>query len=764
MRKRRAQVQLNALLVDPSTRQRHRLGALPKLAVLGVVGGLVVAVGMTPAASVAIAGTNVASGAWNSQSDTIPAPALPGRTTLVDASGRTIAQVFTIDRVPVSGDEQSKQVRDAIVSIEDARFYEHNGIDPVGTVRALVATGSNNGVQGGSTITQQYAKNLRIAQAVIEGQGSPDPEALAAASGRSWQRKLAEAHLATVIESQMSKDDILTGYLNVSYFGAGAYGIEAAARRYFSVPAAKLSLPQAALLAGIVQSPSSLDPRINPTGAQERRRQVLNAMVKSGHITSEQAAAANAAPIKLKLSLPAQGCKTAAKAWGMVCDSALRELRTADWLGDEAASLVATGGLTVTLTPTPSVQRTAFQTARQVLPANQRAANAITMVQPGTGAIKAMASNRAFGEGKGETEIPLATTRSFAPASTFKLFTLVAALEAGTPLSTVLPGGTTYTSSKYDNPPGGYHNAEGLSASNVTIAQATEMSINTAYVQLEEKVGIPAIAEAARRLGIAIPPDGQKGAPGKKEGTFTLGARDVSVTDMAGAYAAIANHGVWCPPSLIASVKLPDGTVVNNPVKKRCRQAVDPAVADTAASVLAGVVTRGTGRPAALAGRPAAGKTGTGEDDSSAWFVGFTPQIAAAVWTGDPRSPRFTLHGVMGLSTVYGGTLPADVWRASMNSYLRNKPAMPIAAADPDYLLAPGAPPGDSIAMVDLRGQTQEEATQTLIAMGLTPQVITDPTGQSPWIPAGTVIAQSRQPGAFVSPDTKVQITVATTR
>ncbi|NQU36451.1 MAG: transglycosylase domain-containing protein, partial [Actinobacteria bacterium] len=619
------------------------------------VGGLVVTAGLLPNAAVGVAATSQVIDAWNLQSNTIPAEALPGRTTIVTGNGTKVAEVFTVNRVPANAEEQGETIREAVVSIEDARFFSHSGVDPVGTARAFVATSSGEAVQGGSTITQQYAKNLRLAQAVLDGGGEADPAALEAATERSWQRKVAEAHLAMLIEARMSKDDILTGYLNVAYFGAGAYGIEAAANRFFSVPANELTIPQAALLAGVLQSPATLDPRSNPEGAMQRRSQVLNAMANNGYITAEQAAAYVNEPIVLKTKLPDQGCAAAAAQWGMACDEALRELKTADWLEPQDKSLLRAGGMTVELTADPKTQKVLNRSAAELIPSDNRVANAATLIEPSTGYVKAVGSNRKFGNGKGATEIPLATTSAFSPASTFKLFTLVAVLEAGIPLSTILPAGSVHYSQVFDNPPGGYRNAEGLSASNVSIARATEMSINTAFVQLEERVGLDAIANAARRLGVnSIGLPGSKNYPAKQEGSFTLGVRDVSVTEMAGAYAAIANHGVYCKPTFVKSVTRPDGTVVKNPSSEECVQVVDPAVADSIAATLEGVVENGTGRSAQLGDRPAAGKTGTGEDAGSAWFAGFTPQLAGAVWTGDPRSPRYTLRNVMGYSTVYG--------------------------------------------------------------------------------------------------------------
>ncbi len=725
------------------------------------IGGLVVTAGLLPNAAVGVAVTSQVLDAWNLQSNTIPAEALPGRTTIVTDKGAMIAEVFSVNRVPATAEGQGKNIREAVVSIEDARFFTHSGIDPVGTARALVATSGGEAIQGGSTINQQYAKNLRLAQAVLDGGGEADPAALEAATERSWQRKVAEAHLALLIEARMSKEDILTGYLNVVYFGAGAYGIEAAANRFFSVPSSQLTIPQAALLAGVLQSPAALDPRSNPEGAIQRRSQVLNAMVNSGHIAGEQAAEFSAEPIVLKTKLPDQGCSAAAAQWGMACDEALRELKTADWLEPRDKRLLRAGGMTVELTVDPKTQKTLNEAAADLIPSDHRVANAATLIEPSTGRIKAIGSNRKFGNGKGATEIPLATTSAFSPGSTFKLFTLVAVLEAGIPLSTILPAGNVHYSQVFDNPPGGYRNAEGLSASNVSIARATEMSINTAYVQLEEMVGIDAIANAARRLGVnSIGVPGSKNYPAKQEGSFVLGVRNVSVTEMAGAYAAIANHGRYCKPTLVNSVTRPDGTVIKNPSSEQCVQAVDPAVADSVAATLEGVVERGTGRSAQLGDRPAAGKTGTGEDAGSAWFAGFTPQLAGAVWTGDPRSPRYTLRNVLGYSTVYGGTLPAALWKSGMQGYLKGKPVERIAKVDPAYLLAPGAPRNDEILMMDVRGQTAQDASRALVARGLQTEIIEVSRDQAPWITPGTVIDQSRKPGDSLPPGTKVKITV----
>lgn len=726
---------------------------------LAVIAGIVAVSGAMPAISSASVATKWAATQWQALPKDPPQPAIPGRTKLVSPSGQVVAEVFAVNRIPVAGSAQAPILRSAVVATEDADFYSHRGVDLRGTSRAAIKTLSRSGVQGGSTITQQYVKNLRITQAVMDGKGEPDSAQVKSATEGSLRRKLIEARMAMTIEASTSKDDILTGYLNVSYFGQGAFGAEAAANRYFSRSASELTLTQAALLAGLLQSPSRYDPIRHPEAAMQRRAQVINRMRDTGVITAAQATAAMAEPLGLNPSTPRQGCEAAKPDWAFVCDAALRELATAKWIGPRAHQMLGAGGMTVRLTVDPAAQREANAAAARAVPRQHRVADAIVMVEPGTGRVLALGTNRRFGVGPGKTEIPLATTSSFSPGSTFKLFTLTAALEEGIPLSTRLPAGSRYESSVFDNPPGGYHNAEGLSGSNVTIPEATQRSLNTAYVQLAEKVGIEAVADAARRLGIrSIPAPRRRNAPGRKEGSFILGARDVSVMDMAGAYAAIAAHGRWCEPHLVESVTEPDGSVLKYPADQ-CRQAVAAAVADTASNVLAGVLTAGTGKSAALPGRrPAAGKTGTSEDAGAAWFAGFTPQAAAAVWVGDPKSPRNTLHDVLGLPTVYGGTLPAQLWRQTLAFYLKGKPVQALPGVDSSYLLGLGPISVDSVVVPDVVGLTATEAAARLAAVGLRSAVVA--AEPSDTIEPDAVVAQSPRAGAAAVSGSEIKLSV----
>lgn len=741
----------------------NRLVTLIKFITITTVGGLLLA-GLVGLPTVAIPAAAVKKLGVSFQN--IPAsvlnPPLPGRTTLVTRDGAVIAEVFAINRVPVSSEQISPLMKKAVVATEDARFYEHSGVDTRGLARALVSTVSGSQVQGGSTITQQYIKNALVTQAVMDAGGEPDPAAVEAATGRSLMRKIKEMRLAVEVEKTATKDEILTRYLNISYFGYGAYGIQAAAQRYFSTDASNLSLSQVALLAGLLQSPSAYNPVTSETKALERRDQVLSRMAQEGDITASEAQAATQTPIALNMSAPKQGCATAKPGWGFICDQAIRELRTADWWDakTERTHKLGAGGLKIVVTADPKVQNAAIAATVRAVPKTHRVANAQAVVVPGTGEVSALASNRAFGTGKGATELSLPTIPAFMPGSTFKLFTLTAALEKGIDVNTVLPAGYSYTSPKFNNPPGGYHNAEGANADNVTIRTATEMSLNTAYIQLLEKVGVNAVNDTAHRYGLtSIPAPGAPGAPGVKDGSFALGVKDVSVLQMAGAYATVAARGMYCVPHVVATVTSADGSVKEAP--NTCTQAVATPVSDTVGSVLKSVVQEGTGRPSQLpGGRPSGGKTGTAEDLGAAWFAGYTPQYASVVWTGDPRSPNYTLHNVLGLAKVYGSTLPAQVWKETMTAAHVGLPIRNLPGVDPSYLLGIGAPKISKTVVIDVIGLRLDQAKARLAASGVTVNDVVETPAAWPAEP-GQVVAMSVAPGSVVATGSTLTLTVA---
>ena len=525
---------------------------------------------------------------------------------------------------------------------------------------------------------------------------------------------------ARQLTRELTKDQILDGYLNTVYFGAQAYGIEAAAQRYFSVSARQLNLQQSAMLVALVQSPSVYDPLTNPTLARIVRNQVLRTTYANHQITLHQERAAITSPLVLKPSQPTTGCPASKVPY--FCDWVSSELASLPALGATRADRVATlekGGLTIRTTLVPSQQAAAEAAAVSIVNTTNRVGDAIVVETPGTGAITAMAQNRVYGLDTKKNQTTLNYADSPSPVgSTFKAFTLSAALGAGIPLTTTLPAGASYHSTVFDNPPSGYFtNAEPSDGTNLSIAQATAGSVNTAFVQLEEKVGVLAIAKTARAMGLTDLPLTGPDAVTAKEGSLTLGARGFTAIQMAGAYATLAAHGLHCTPNAVAAITLADGTSLN--IRPQCTRAISPAVADTVTSLLAGVVTSGTGIAAAVPGHQVAGKTGTTGNFGSAWFDGYTPDTAMAVWMGDPRGITHPLYNVAGVPAVYGGTLPAEMFKTAMTSILQGQPNFPIAPPTEIYLAQ------SSEVVPNVADLSMSNARALLVALGL---VVTGPT------------------------------------
>ncbi len=651
-------------------------------------------------------------------------PPLPLYSRLLAADGSVIATFTSENRVPVKLSAVAPIVVKVLLSSEDRTFFTNDGIDPRGMARALLANLEGRPIQGGSTITQQYVKNILELQ-----QG-------AAAPVDTIQRKVNEIVYARQLTRELTKDQILDGYLNTVYFGAQAYGVEAAAERYYSISARQLDLQQSAMLVALVESPTTYDPLTNPTLARTMRNQVLHTTYTNHQITLHQEQAAIALPLDLKPSQPTTGCPASNVPY--FCGWVSSELTSLAALGATHAERVATlekGGLTIRTTLMPTQQAAAETAAVSFVNTTNRVGDAIVVETPGTGAITAMAQNRVYGLDTRKNQTTLNYANSPSPVgSTFKAFTLSAALGAGVPLTTTLPAGATYHSTVFDNPPGGYfNNAEPSDGTNLSIAQATDGSVNTAFVQLEEKVGVLAIAKTARAMGLTDLPLTGPNAVTAKEGSLTLGARGFTAIQMAGAYATLAAHGLHCAPNAVTEITLASGTSVT--VTPQCTRAISPAVADTVTSLLAGVVTSGTGIAAAVPGHQVAGKTGTTGNFGSAWFDGYTPDTAMAVWMGDPRGITYPLYNVAGVSAVYGGTLPAEMFKTAMTSILQGQPDFLIPPPTEIYLAKP------SEVVPDVADLSMSNARALLVALGL---VVTGPTSGVAGVtnpPAGTSVS-----------------------
>ena len=562
-------------------------------------------------------------------------PPTPGKAALV-ALNRPPSMIF-LDRVGVqigrrglAGDISLPQlpayVPRAFLAAEDRRFYSHFGVDPVGIARALrTDVKARRIVEGGSTITQQIARTLFL---------TPD---------QTLKRKLQEAALAVSIERRMSKDEILALYLNRIYFGAGAYGIEAAARTYFGKPASALSLPEAALLAALPKAPTRLDPTNDLSAALNRSRLVLSRMRQARWITPAQEEAARAAPPKLAQEAAADGD------FGYVLDLAAVRAR----------ELIPVGAqdLTVTLSIDSRLQKLAAAAVRQAAregKAQGATEAAMAALAPG-GGIRALVG----GVDHRDSAFDRAVQARRQPGSAFKPFVYAAALEAGLHPETIRKDAPVTVG---DWSP---RNAGGRYAGDVTLKEALARSLNTVSVRLVTEVGADKVAALARRFGIErLPADPQP--------SIALGTYEVSLLDLVSAYQVFQQGGRRSEPYLIEAIQARPGGMGGGPELYRRAQlspisVYDPALNGQMVAMMQGVIDSGagTGRAARL-DRPAAGKTGTSQSYRDAWFVGFTPELAAAIWVGDDRARP--------MRDIGGGDLPARVWGGFMKAALGGAP------------------------------------------------------------------------------------------
>lgn len=675
---------------DPNGPQRPMLSGSKKLIAAfsgtAVVAGVVAAGVAMPAVGLVASVTNTAIASFESFPTNLSDPVLPQRSVIQDANGKTMAYLYEQNRVSVPLSKISKWMQQAVIAIEDSRFYEHNGVDLRGTMRAFFTNqGSGSIQQGGSTITQQLVKMTLLNNAKTK-------EEQIAATERSPERKLREARYAIALEQRKTKAEILAGYLNIAYYGSGAYGVQVAAETYFRTSAAKLSLVQAATLAGAVNEPGAFDPIRHPEASQRRRDEVLARMRDLGYITTAQYQEAKAVSVKSMVHprFISNGCPTSSSPY--FCDYALNYIRNDDAFGATRRArirLLETGGLNIRTTLTPQAQRSAQGSVNGHIPIGDPShkAAAISMVEPGTGRVIAMAQNTKWGtDGIGKTTYNYNVRASdggtigFQSGSSFKPFTLASALTQGmSPYTSIYsPGIATFS---------GFQDCDGYSFGSWTVKNAsigeagtfdmysgTAMSVNTFFVGLEKMTGLCQQAQIAEALGVRR----GDGEPLNVVPSFVLGANEVVPLDMAGAYAAFANDGVWCKPDPIERITRFDGEDVYT-MTPRCTRVLRTDVARQLTTLLHGPVSGGGTAPNAYFGRDIAGKTGTTDSSAAVWFVGYSPQISAAVWVGDPRGGyKYPLSNVVingsYYGTVYGATLPAPIWRQAMTGASEGMP------------------------------------------------------------------------------------------
>ncbi len=596
--------------------------------------------------------------------------ALPTTSKILAVDGSDLGDLSGAPRRdPVGLDRLPPHVAHAVLAAEDASFYQDAGIDPIGIARAAINDARGRRTEGGSTIDQQLAK--------LNYTGSR----------HSILRKAAEILYVAKLEDRYTKGQLLERYLNQVYFGDGAYGIAAAAQSHFGLPPEQLTPAQAATLAGKIRAPEALDPRRRPAAVVVRRNQVLRAMRSHGWLTTAEHRAALATPLVVTPPPP-----TTTRAPHFV-QYVAREAATLDVLGstpEERTNQLFTGGYTVHTTLDPKAYDAAAAAVTSRLSGPADPATAVVSVQPGDGAIRDLFGGLNFDQ----HQFDPASEGLRQAGSSFKVFDYLAMLGHGIDPRSVLPAPPQTTVSCPDGQQYLVRNYEGESPGRASVDQALAQSVNTVFAEIVAKVGPAEVIRAAVAAG--IPPRNAANC------AVALGglSRGVSPLEMAAAYATFAAKGVYAQPYAIASIRGRDGNVIYNHSVKT-REAFDPRQVGILTAALTGVVTHGTGTAADI-GRPVAGKTGTTEGYGDAWFVGYVPQLATAVWVGylDGSRPMTNIHGL----AVTGGTFPVpvasppglalnpfDALRRSSGALGTVGPTMTTASAGTTLPAAPGS-------------------------------------------------------------------------
>ena len=715
------------------------IGRILALIRAGVIGGVIVATLAYPMAALAGLSMKAGADALTSPPAALAIPPSPQTSYVYANDGRTLLTTFYEEYrryVPIG--QVSTLLQEAIVAVEDARFYEHHGVDVKGTMRAFVANKQAGAVsQGASTLTMQYVRNaLR--------DSADTPQKAIDATVQSPARKLREMRMALELEKRLNKTQILEGYLNVAYFGHRAYGIFAASDVYFSKRPADLTLAEAATLAGLVQAPSAYDPAgTDESAARGRRDYVIDRMAELGDITPVEAASAKATPIVLHLTSPPNDCvsvPTTHNDWGFFCDEFKSWWMNQPAFGaDPAARLdnLRRGGYTIVTSLDLGIQAAAMKHITAAAKIGNKYALGAVFLEPGTGLIKSMAVNRTYS--LDQTHNPLSTNparqragiranypntvamllggghdNGYQAGSTFKIFTMLAALEKGYGLNLSFYAPRSYTSIYYtsntdpsacDGEHWCPHNASNGMTGTQNMWSGFGKSVNTYWVQVEQKVGAQNAVAMAQRLGLTWHTDIDRrqatAAQARTWGAFTLGVADTTPLEMAGAYATVAADGSYCAPLPVISITRPDGHPLLDAHGKaastpQCTQAVRPEVARAAADAARcvtgyGAAAGGCGgwstAPAAYhtVGRPFAGKTGTTDDTRAAWFIGFTPQLAGAAFVADPDNP-FDVAG------EWQYNKPIDTVTLTIRDAMRGVPVRGFTPRPPSMLRRAASP------------------------------------------------------------------------
>ena len=615
--------------------------------------------------------------------------------TLLAADGTEITKFYAENRIVVPLSSISVNMQNAIVAVEDQRFYQHQGVDPTGMVRALVSNNAGGSRQGASTLTQQYVRNTLIET----GLKNDDHKLIRDATESTVARKLREMKFALSLEQKYSKQQILEGYLNIAAFSPSTYGVEASSLHYFNKHAKDLTVAEAALLAGTTNAPSAYDPKSQPELAKNRRDWVLAKMLEEKFITKQQYDEAVNSEIKLNIQDSPAGCG-AAGSYAYFCTYVVNEILGSENFGPNVAArrqLLTRGGLKITTTLNLERQSAADSViqARTPIGGSDGANSTIVSIEPGTGRIQALAQNTNYEDSQlvfaadakhGGIELPGGNV-GFQPGSTFKAIILAEWLKTGhTPyqmLNASAPknyGPNTFTVSCDPERAAGpwpVNNVAGTNAGMMTVREATKQSINTGFTEMLRDLDVCEVTKLAASMGITKA-DGSQLDP---DPSIALGSAPVPPLSMANAYATFASGGKYCKPIAIDQILDASGTSMAVP-SADCTQVMDQGAADETAKTLRATSEPGGTAKDAVFGRPIAGKTGTTDEAENTWFVGFTPQLSTAVWIGDATESGRSLVGrtIGGVyfPKIYGSDLAVPMWRDYMSQAVANDPALPI--------------------------------------------------------------------------------------
>jgi membrane peptidoglycan carboxypeptidase len=747
-----------AAVDEPPAAGRPRHGhTLAKLLGAILLAGCLLAAMLVPViGGIGVAAKSVATEFLDVSCDVAPAPTQQ-TTTILAADGKTvIASLFDQNRhdVPLSAIPQI--IQRALLATEDRRFYDHHGVDLRGMVRAAVHNATDGGAEGGSTLTMQLVKQERAYRART-------PAEQQAAVSQDLHRKLKDAKCAVELEKRYTKSQILNEYLNVAFFGENSYGIETAARTYFDKSAAQLTVPEGALLVGLVRSPTAYDPFLHPQAARDRRNEVLANMVATHDLTRAQAVAYATQPVRLASTAPPpvrQGCASTPPGVvnvGFFCDYVV------SWLESHGVSAGAlrTGGLRIVTTLDAAAQSRGQRAIwRAGLKPTSATALVMPAVDPRTGAVRTMISSRRYGVNAkdGESVLPLFTAGYAGAGSTYKYFTTLAALSLGAqPDFTLNSGSDSYTvrncpideqtHRRYE-----VHNA-GNYAATLPLKDALPQSVNTYFVALEDQFfgcDLKPVVQTALDLGMTTlnrqqnadsPLSIAQAVVQQHQPGFTLGFSPTSALELTSAYGTVANDGVYCPADPIAKITGPDGASVPYD-KPKCRRVVDQQVARTMVNMMTADTKDSEGTASsyfqdwyAAGGSPVAAKTGTdndaaggsrdGKGNSALWFVGVTPRLTSAAALVNPVSPKATVTGLPASVTNNGsdvfGAYASTFWLKAYGPMLRAQ-----AWRWPDPTDIPGA-----TTVPDITGQSRSSATEQLRGAGFTVAVASTRCGSS---------------------------------